>query len=361
MSKKHDIDKIKEELSADRAKQAISKGSDYVSSGSTLINLALTGNIHRGFLKGQYYLLVGDSGSGKTWLTQTVFAEASINKHFNDYRFVFFDGEGGALMDIERYFGAKAAERIETLNPLTVEEFYYAMDGLHENGSPYIAVLDSESVLSSAAEQSKHEENRKAHTAGKEATGDYGDGKAKIHSRKLRVVNNRLKENGSILIMVSQTRDNIGFGAQFNPQVRSGGRALTFYACCEIWTKHIGHVKKNVKGKERQIGVNIKVVVKKNRNNGKLMRPVEMSILHSTGIDDVGDCVDFLVDEEHWKKGKGGIITREFDDLDGPRESLITGIEDSGQERILRATVSEVWDEIEEACTVIRKHKYNQE
>ena len=55
---------------------------DFVSTGSTLLNLACTGFPDRGFAKGYYYFIVGDSESGKTWLALTCLAEASINKNF---------------------------------------------------------------------------------------------------------------------------------------------------------------------------------------------------------------------------------------------------------------------------------------
>src|SRR2546423_5801296 len=76
-----------------------------LSSGSTLLNLACTDHPDLGFFKGAYYYLVGDSVSGKTWLSLSCFAEACCNDAFHDYRLIFDDVEGGALMDIRRYFG----------------------------------------------------------------------------------------------------------------------------------------------------------------------------------------------------------------------------------------------------------------
>ena len=43
-------------------------GKDFLSTGSTLLNLACTGKPYRGFAKGKYYFIVGDSSSGKTFL-----------------------------------------------------------------------------------------------------------------------------------------------------------------------------------------------------------------------------------------------------------------------------------------------------
>jgi len=79
-----------------------------------LLNLACTGNPNGGFFKGHYFQIVGDSTSGKTFLSLTCLAEANINKHFEDYRFIFDDGEGGALMDLTKFFGAGVADKNRT-------------------------------------------------------------------------------------------------------------------------------------------------------------------------------------------------------------------------------------------------------
>ena len=86
----------------------------YLSTGSTMLNLAMTGSARKGFRTGHYYLFVGDSRSGKTWFCLSCLAEASIDKRFNDYRFIYDNRERGALMDIAYFFGRKAAERIES-------------------------------------------------------------------------------------------------------------------------------------------------------------------------------------------------------------------------------------------------------
>ena len=105
---------------------------DLLGSGSTLLNLACTNKPYGAFQKGKYYLFVGDSQSGKTFLALTCMAEASISKHFKDYRIIYDNVEDGALMDIRRFFGDAVAERLEAPSAAgcskTVEEFYYNVD-----------------------------------------------------------------------------------------------------------------------------------------------------------------------------------------------------------------------------------------
>ena len=104
------IKDIKKQLQAKKRTQIISPG-DYLSSGSSLLNLACTGDVHKCFLKGHYYHIVGDSQSGKTFLSLTCLAEAARNPAFKDYRFIFDNAEDGALMNIEHFFGKKVKEK----------------------------------------------------------------------------------------------------------------------------------------------------------------------------------------------------------------------------------------------------------
>ena len=338
----------------------------YLSTGSTLLNLAFSGKRDGGLLSGKYYNLVGDSGSGKTFLALTCFAESRKTKAFARYRLIYDNGEDGALMDIERFFGAKvskdmeppAGDRDEPEYSYTVENFYdnlnRALKLAREEDRPFIYVLDSESVLTSGVEQEKGERERKARLKGVSEPGSYGDGKAKLHSSNLRRVINPLKVTNSILIMISQTRDNIG-AFSFEDQVRPGGRALKFLACVECWGKVKRRITKEVMGKRRTIGIVMSVKVKKNRLTG-YEGTVSIPIYRSFGIDDVGSCVDFLIESGPWSKS--GRKVKSSYNFEGTKEGLIEFIEREGLEDDLMTTVGEVWEKIEAAIAVKRKKRY---
>jgi hypothetical protein len=282
---------------------------------------------------------------------------------------IFDDAENGALMDLERFFGKEAAERIEPPKMEdgephfsdTAEEFYYHVDDALQDGRPFIYVLDSIDVLTSEASDDKFEKNKKAHEGGKDAKGSYGDGKAKINSENLRKIVGDLEESDSILIIINQTRDNLD-PMPFTPKKgRSGGWALEFYSHVVLWASVAGQIKRSVKGKPRQIGVNSKVKVKRSRITGR-QREAEIPIYHSFGIDDVGSCVNFLVDEGVFKKAKkGGMITVTGlgPEFKGQMDNVVSKIEKDGSEDDLRALVAETWEEIEDACKVERKSRYD--
>ncbi len=333
---------------------------DFLSTGSTLLNLACTGKPYCGFAKGHYYFIVGDSVSGKTFLSLTCLAEASINPNFDNHRFIFDNAEDGAMMDVKKFFGEKVFRRLEWPGRScshSIEEFYYHVDDALQREKPFIYILDSMDSLSSVAEKDKFNETKAAYRKGKQVAGSYGDGKAKINSANLRRIISSLKKEGqSILIIINQTRDSLGFG--FEKKTRSGGHALRFYACIEMWSSIRKKIAKTIKGKKRQLGVECFIQIKKNRITGR-ERSLTIPIYHSFGIDDIGSCIDYLVEEEHWvqKKKSNSIVATEFN-FKSTKEKLVRYIEAEGMEKDLREIVADVWNEIEEACTVKRKRRY---
>jgi RecA/RadA recombinase len=358
-----DADAVKEGLRQkhQREKYDLKEG---LSTGSTILNLACTGDPNAGFLKGHYHFVVGDSVSGKTFLSLTCLAEASIKPTFDDYRFIYDGGEGGALMNIKRFFGRGVADRLEPpalgddelpVYSETVEEFYYHVDDAIEANKPFIYIQDSMDSLSSDAEASKFEERKKAHREGKDTSGAYGDNKAKINSAYLRKVIGPLRDTGSILIVINQTRDSFDM---FTRKTRSGGHALKFYATLELWSSVAGKIERQVRGKKRQLGIKCKIAVKKNRVTGR-ERTIVIPIYHSHGIDNTGSCIDYLIEEGFWKERRGVI---EVEGL-GPtfkakREKLVQKIEGEGLEEDVAELVGQVWNDVEKACEVKRKRRY---
>lgn len=360
-----DTERIKEGLLRKHVSQPIRKA-DLLSTGSTLLNLACTGHWQGGFAKGRYYFIVGDSQSGKTFLSLTCFAEAAINLNFDDYRLIFDDVEGGALMDIERYFGRRVARRLESpasesdgspIYSQTLDQFYFYIYAALKQGRPFVWVLDSMDALSSSYEGRKFEEKAAAHKKGTKVAGDYGDGKAQLNSRNMRVVLAGLRATGSILIVVNQTRDNVGAG-MFEPRkTRSGGHALTFYATLELWAAIGGVIKKEVNEKKRQVGIKARIRVRKNRVTGK-DRTVLVPIHNSYGIDDITGCIDFIIEEGHWKMHKGGQLDAPEFQFTGTRVALVRKIIEEGLETDLRVVTQEVWDLIEGSLVLNRPPRY---
>lgn len=343
---------------------------DFLSSGSTLVNLACSSTPYGAFCKGKFFWMVGSSSSGKTWLTLNAMAEAAINKNFEKYALIYDNVEDGALMDVKKFFGSKLAARLKAPKydgqvpkySRTIEDFYFTLDDLLtavEKGKapPFIYLLDSLDALSSKYEGEKFQAKKKAAAKAEKAAGDYGDGKAKINSTYIRSVVARLRDTRSILIVLSQERDNVG-GGLFDPDnVAAGGRALKFYATWQLWSSLGGSLTKEINGTKRKLGITSKISVKKNRLTGKEWQ-VSIPIYNSVGIDEIGSLVDFLVEEKRWTKDGTDIDAMADLQFKGSRAKLIRKIEDEGLEFDVRSVVWDVWKEIEAQCEIVRKPRY---
>ena len=350
---------------ADNIREAQPVGEDdgglYAPSGSTLLNLACTDRGSGGYLLGRMINIIGDSSAGKSFLALTMLACIVRLKFFKDYRIIYDDAEAALGFDIEKLFGKRLADRMEPPRldedgepepSSTIQDLQDNIHNLCAEGIPFIYVLDSLDSLTSEEEIGKVAEVRKARKEGKDAAGDYGVTKPKAMSQMLRMMVRDIMKTLSLLIIISQTRDNInGFG--FDKKTRSGGRALKFYSTIEMWLTNLG----KIKGKrDRQIGMNCGIKITKNKITGKL-RQVKFPILYSYGVDDIGSMIDFLVDEKVWKKNKTKIIATGLR-LEETRSVLIKKIEDNELERDVRKIVTRAWREIESGLDLGRKLRF---
>jgi RecA/RadA recombinase len=330
----------------------------------------LTDKRNGGFMQGCYYHLVGDSDSGKTFISMTAFAEASISEVFQNYRFIHDNAEDGALMDMTQFFGKRVNAKIEPpagtrkdpIYSTTVEEFYYYIDDAFAAGKPFIYVLDSADALDTNPDRKKFQQQKAfsrkpKKKEGEKDAGSYGMTKAKVNASGLRLVVNKLKKAKSILIIISQAKIDMRFGVAPGSKTNSGGLSLKFYSHAQIWTAPIAPiVKKQVKARPLDLGVMVRVKIKKNRHTGR-KTTCKIPIYHSYGVDDLGSCVDFLVEEKEWPIVKRVINASDFG-VSLKKEPLIAHIEENGLEGKLRRLVGSKWLAIKEACKIRRKKRY---
>jgi RecA/RadA recombinase len=349
------IDEIKKTLKGQRKAKERDTPSG-LSTGCSMVNLAFSGQIDHGILPGKYYLLVGDSASGKTFLSLSTMAEAAYNKQYDEYRLIYDDVEGGALMDMEKFFG-KLSTRIEVNHSSNVEEFFDGMYDDLKGKSPFIRVLDSSDALDCAADQELYERQKAAREKGKKVPASYGAEKAKQIKQGLRRTMRELEDTGSILMIICQTIDRLDAVPFGEKKTRAGGRALKFFAAEEAWFSIRETIKKEVNGRSHKIGSVLQIQVRKNRQTG--WEPsVCVPFYPSLGFDNTGSCVDFLIEEGEWKKEGRKINAGDFGMFDN-QEDLIDFIESNDNEQELFSLVQVVWKRIEEACKVFRKPRYS--
>lgn len=352
----------------------------FFSTGSTLLNLAMTDNPFYGWPCGRMSNIVGDSSSGKSHLVLTGLAEAAHNPEFDNYKLVYDDVEFACTFDIPALFGKKTAERLQApryvngtpRNSRTVEDWYANMMRLLDTGEPFIYVCDSTDALSSTssvarameyvAQQDKNDEKEEGGVAAAPTIkGSFKMDKPKLFSEALSNIVSGLAATNSALIMISQTRENISPMAYGPTKTRAGGKALKFYATYEMWMAHLAAVKKTYNSVERKIGDTTRLKLTKNKVTGK-QREVDFSIYYSYGVDDIGSCIAFLIATGGATKSRASVsIVNEARglDLSGQTERVIRTIsEDPDLLMKLRMYTGDVWNSIESAVAIDRKSRY---
>ena len=336
----------------------------YIPTGSTLLNLALTDMHDGGWAAGRMSHIVGDSTAGKSFVALSGCAELLYSGLFDNTLPYYDDAEAANQFNMKKLFGSKselilAPEYAEDGSPVfsaTVEEFHDNVLEKCIEGHPFLYILDSMDSIDTDDDAVKAEKDMKARKEGKKIKGSYGMGKAKANSDLLKRMCGRIEKTNSHLQIISQTRDDVN-PVTFSTKTHSGGRALKFYATHQVWLAVVGTITKEVRGKKRVIGVNVRAKITKNKVTGKV-REVDFPIYYDYGIDDIGSMVDWMVNEEFWGKKKQTIIAEDLD-IQGTRQNLIKQIEDNDLEDKLKEVVGECWKELEDSLTTERKKKYS--
>ncbi len=320
-----------------------------IPTGCTLLNLACSDNHLGGYGSGKIVNLIGDSSSGKTLLALSMMAEICKRKELDNYELFYDDVEAALEMDLAKMFGSKTEKRLIVKSSDTIEDVYGFLVRTIQQKKPFIYILDSLDALSSQDEHKRSEE----YARDKEIGGGFKTEKARMISEMLRVVVRDIKYSDSLVLIISQTRDNLGYGAIFTPRIRSGGKALKFYCTHEIWLA----VGKKIKSKDREIGAIVQAKITKNKLTGKY-RKVEFPIYTEYGVDSLSANIKFLVENGYWTKISNKIEALDFA-FTGTESTLINHIESKNLERELDEIVYKVWGEIEESIKIKRKPKYN--
>ena len=341
--------KSKTKKTTDRKKKIINPDL-LLPSGSTLLNCACSDNAEGAFRKGTIVNLIGDSSSGKSLLACTCLAEMHMSSKFDDYVLYYDDVEAGLQFDMSYLFGENFEDRIINRCTDTVEEFYQDLLNLISSGEKFVYILDSLDALTIKEELKRAKQIQDTG----EASGSYKAEKAKMLKEVIRVCVREIKKTDSMVIIISQVIDNLGFG--FTTKTRAGGNALKHFCSLEIWLKALGEITKTVNNKKRVIGNMTEAKITKNRLTGK-RREAPISIYYDYGVDDIKENILYLVSEAIFPKRKNTIIAEELG-IEGTIEKIIKQIELNGMQNDLQALVGKTWLEIEESLKLGRKQKY---
>lgn len=318
-----------------------------IPTGCRILNLVLSGRIDGGWLRGRIARVIGDSDTGKTMLCLTTLAEMAHDKRFDGWRKVFDDAEVSNEFDMSQW--GQLQDQIEAPGENSsyyIEEFYSNVSKMLQNGTPFAYVLDSADALESQASVALFNKNMKELDAGKNLSASYGDGKAAIHSKHLRKIKADLKTTESVLLIISQTRDNLD-AFSFASKTTAGGKALKFYSCYQVWLAKVKNITRIVNGNVQNIGTLVRVRIDKNHATGKHL-DFNMPIYYGWGIDDERCSIQWLLEQKVWVKTGRHVNTKGFTEGKVTEKELAVKLRnDAKLRRRFHVLLQTEWDSIE--------------
>jgi len=336
-------DQMKRKVSGTSTKRPEYDGdvTEMVSTGSTLLDLAISGGRVRGggIPAGVLVEIFGPSGSGKTVLLSELAGD--VQRKGGDVK--FHDPEGRLNEQFAKIFDLKFDE-LEYSRPDTIPELFKGVrEWVPKNAKINGIFADSLAALSTDLEMDNDDGDK------------MGGRRAKEFSEQLRKTCRKLVEKSFLMVCSNQLRQNMGAG-KFEAKFKSpGGEALAFYASLRLKTSQPEKIKKKVKfeGKEvtRVIGVNVFVEVFKN-STWKPYRTARLTILFDYGIDDIRQNLQFIKDYTSNTTYSVGEKT-----LNISIDKSIQIVERDGLEETLRDQVIDLWEDIESKFDSVRKDK----
>lgn len=264
---------------------------EWVSTGSSLLDLAISNRPNGGFPVGRIVELQGMEASGKSLIMAHVLA----NTQKAGGLAVYIDTENALSEEFLRAIGVNVADMLY-LPMETIEDIFEAVENIIETvrksskNRLVTIVIDSVSAATTKVEQDADFDKD-----------GWATTKAILMSKAMRKITNIIGKQRVLLLAASQLREKMGvmFGEKYTT---SGGKALGFHASCRVRLKGVGKLKSGTGAKEQIVGVQTEATVIKNRM-GPPFRKATFDIYFNSGIDDHNSWLKLLKDYSLVKTG----------------------------------------------------------
>jgi RecA/RadA recombinase len=329
--------RTREAIEADpRDKLGYSTGK-VITTGSTLLDLAISGGIYPegGIPPGIMVEIFGPSGCGKTVLLCEI--AGGVERQHGEI--MFRDPEGRLNNQFAALFGFHV-ENADYSRPDTVPELFEPIRNWNPRANGINGVFaDSLAALSTKMEM--------------EGDDKYGTRRAKEFSEECRKTCRVLANRGFLMVCSNQVRQNIDAGPFEEKYKSPGGEAVGFYASlrlrCHSPVKTPREISVGGKKHKRTVGVHTKIEVYKS-SIWEPYHTAPVHILYDYGIDDIRANLEFV------KSVVGGTfyMLDETSRLDAGLERSIKMVEEGDLDlRVKRYTI-QLWHELEEKFKVSR-------
>jgi len=321
-----------------------------IPTGSTMLNLALSDTPYGGYYLGTLANIIGDKHTGKTFLSLNACADITYQNLFPNYQLIYDDVERRLKIDVAEMFGQRTKERVNIEHTSVVEDWYQKSRAKVAKKEKFMWFLDSLDHISTEEERKKTKVAR-----------DYSE-KPLLLTQMFTRIWNDLAEAEAFFCIISQTRQNIGVGAMFQPRRRAGGDILGFVATHEVWLGMVERIKRGPQANTKEVGIKVEARVEKNSLTGRRRR-VRFDIIRDYGIDDVGSMIDWLLKEGFWSKPANQTKIHCASDVaflpsSATKDELTEHVDANNLGKQLQGYVGRCWIIAEEKVATNRRRRY---
>ena len=261
---------------------------EFISTGSTMLDLAISNRPDGGIAVGRITELNGLESSGKSLIGAHLLAETQKKGGVA----VYIDTETAVSEDFLEVIGVDINNMLY-LHLETVEDIFEAIEEIvtkvRESDKDRLVTILVDSL---AAATTKVELEADFDKDG------WATSKAIVISKAMRKITQMIGRQRIALVFTNQLR--VKLGAMFgDPYTTSGGKAFPFHASTRIRLKNKGQIKDT---KKNVIGMTILAQVIKNRL-GPPLRKAEFPLYFESGVDDEGSWLQVLKEHKIAKVG----------------------------------------------------------
>ncbi len=278
---------------------------EWISSGCSMLDLAISNKPMGGFPVGRITEITGLEASGKSLLAAHTLAETQKKGGLA----VYIDTESATSSEFLTAIGVDLKKMLYV--PLeTVEEIFETIEtiveGVRKSDKDRLVTIVVDSIMGASTKIEMSMEYDKD---------GYATSKSIILSKAMRKVTNWIARERICLIFTNQLRTKMGvsFG---DPWTTAGGKAIPFHASVRLRLKNLGQIKAKVNKVEQVVGNKTSVQVVKNRM-GPPHRKINYEIYYDSGIDNYGGWLSVMKTFDIVKQSGAWYTLEDVDPLTG--------------------------------------------
>lgn len=252
---------------------------EWVSTGATLLDLAVSNRPHGGLPVGKMIELSGLEGTGKSLICGHLISETQKQNGLS----VFFDSESA----IDKSYWTALGVKINSVNCVpftTLEELFNKLElciaAFRKADKDRLLTIFVDSVAQASVEKEMESEH---------GVDGYNTGKSIIISKAMRKITNLIARQRILLVFTNQLRYNMNAGPFGDKWITPGGKGLPFACSVRIRLANLGKLKKG----DEIIGIKAQTQVIKNRC-GPNFRTAAFEIHYDSGIQDLSSWLKYM-------------------------------------------------------------------